>query len=264
MQFAPSSPIEPGDRQQTQELLDGLPIAAAVIGRTGANLPEIVRANDSFRALAGHDERLRGPLAADVDLLSGRAVAAAIRSVLNGGEAVQQFETDFRDRAALFRLARLTGSSKMPDQALLTIIVQDSELGSYPGSGASSLRDRLTGLPNRRAFEERVGEVLKHPNFIGGHHALLTVLVLDAGGEAADELVIAAAGRLLSSLRAGDLLARTGVGSFAILMRLDRGQPDAVELADRLGTVLAAPFRLSSGEVQLESRVDLAALVASA
>jgi GGDEF domain-containing protein len=125
------------------------------------------------------------------------------------------------------------------------------------------LRDGLTGLPNRCAFEQRVAEVLEHPNFGEGSHALLTVRLSGPEGAGAGELLIAAARRLVSALRAGDLLARTGPGSFAILTRLEPGQPDARDLAERLRTVLAAPFRLSDLEAQIDCSVEYAPLLPS-
>ena len=252
-----------------QEMLDGLPIPAAEIAR-GAGEPALIRrANESFRALAGHDERLRGALVADVPLLDRGTIGDALRSLFEGDTPFHQFETFDSEtlgrRPLVVRLARLTGTNEFPDRCLLTLLDRSLESGPEQSFRPEPARDRLTGLPNRRAFEERVGEVLGHPNFEDRSHALLSIrLAAPDTEEAADELMIASARRLLSALRAGDLLARTGPGSFAILMRLERGQPDATELAERLRNVLATPFRLSTSEVRVESTVEYAPLLAPA
>jgi diguanylate cyclase (GGDEF)-like protein len=96
------------------------------------------------------------------------------------------------------------------------------------------LRDSLTGLPNRTAFNERVEAALEDPGFQPGSHAVLVVDMRRfsrvnecVGALAGDELLIAFARRLFSALRAHDLLARTGGDEFGILLRLERprGRP---------------------------------------
>jgi diguanylate cyclase (GGDEF)-like protein len=250
-------------------MLDGLPIPAAEIARRTGEPALIRRANESFRALAGHDERLRGFLVADVPLLDRGSIGDALRSLFGGDRPFHQFETFDSEtlgrRPFVVRLARLTGTDEFPDRCLLTLLDRSLESGPEQSFRPEPARDRLTGLANRRAFEERVADVLGHPNFEDTSHALLSVRIAAPDEEgAADEVLIAAARRLLSALRAGDLLARTGQASFAILMRLERGHPDATELAERLRSVLAAPFRLSLSEARVDSSVECAPLLATA
>jgi diguanylate cyclase (GGDEF)-like protein len=132
------------------------------------------------------------------------------------------------------------------------------------------LRDTLTGLPNRFAFNERVEEILEHPNF---REATYAVVVVDMtrfsrvnecmGALAGDELLITFARRLFSTLRAGDVLARTGGDEFGILMRIERGMADALELAERIKSVLATPFRLSELEIRVDCSIGCAMLTRS-
>ncbi|HEX8442829.1 MAG TPA: hypothetical protein VF631_04195 [Allosphingosinicella sp.] len=265
MKAQPLRPAQSEAPSEGQELLDGLPIPAAELGRAPGGPALILRANDSFRSLSSYDERLRGPLVADVPLLERGQIRDALRGMFDGGASVHQFEMSDGETIgrgeSVVRLARLTGTPDFPDRCLLTLLDRSAQAAPERSFRPEQARDRLTGLPNRRAFEERVGEVLGHPNFEDTSHALLSVrLVAPAEQALADELLIAAAGRLLSALRAGDLLARSGQASFAILMRLERGQPDAMELAERLGVVLAAPFRLSVSEVAAASAVEFAPL----
>ena len=252
-----------------QEMLDGLPIPAAEIACGAGEPARIRRANESFRTLVGHDERLRGSLVADVPLLEVGPVGDALRDLWAGDTPFHQFDTfdqaALGGRAFVVRLARLSGTAEFPDRCLLSLLDRIEEIGPERSFRPDQARDPLTGLPNRHCFEERVGEVLGHPNFEARSHALLSIRLAIANEQPnSNEVMIAAARRLLSALRAGDLLARTGPASFAILTRLEPGQPDAAELAQRLGDTLATPFRLSDCELRIESAIELAPLGAVA
>src|SRR4029453_12003597 len=102
---------------------------------------------------------------------------------------------------------------------------------------AEMLRDSLTGLPNRLSFTETI-ESRGAANARDCDHAVLVVDMLrfsrineSMGSLAGDELLITFARRLISALRAGDLLARTGGNEFGILVGLKRGVADALAAA---------------------------------
>ena len=129
------------------------------------------------------------------------------------------------------------------------------------------LRDSLTGLPNRFAFNEQVDAVLADPNFREGAYAVLAVDMTrfsrvneSMGALAGDELLITFARRLVSALRPTDMLARTSGDEFGILMRLDRGISDALRAAERIKTVLTLPFRLSDLEIRVDCAIGCAML----
>jgi diguanylate cyclase (GGDEF)-like protein len=129
------------------------------------------------------------------------------------------------------------------------------------------MRDSLTGLPNRFAFNEKVEATLQRAGFAEGSHAVLAIDVVrfsrineSMGAIAGDELLITFARRILSTLDAGDVLARTGGNEFAILTGTGRGLPDALQLAGRIQLVLAAPFRLSELEIRVDCSVGCASL----
>ncbi|MFC4030700.1 putative bifunctional diguanylate cyclase/phosphodiesterase [Streptomyces polygonati] len=131
--------------------------------------------------------------------------------------------------------------------------------------------DPLTDLPNRALFTERVGRALAGRRAGDGRAAVLYV-DLDgfkgvndtAGHQAGDDLLIQAARRLQDALRSGDTAARLGGDEFAALITgPDTGEPGVREsrireIADRLRTVLSAPYRLEGGEVRVGASIGVA------
>lgn len=103
-----------------------------------------------------------------------------------------------------------------------------------------AMHDSLTGLANRRAFEEALGHAFSRFRRQGTPSALLMIdldrfkQVNDTGGHAAgDEMLCQVASLIRSSLRSSDLPARLGGDEFAILL------PGCdTELANRIATMI--------------------------
>ena len=117
--------------------------------------------------------------------------------------------------------------------------------------------DPLTGLPNRRLLEDRLGQSLASSKRSGIFGALL-FLDLDNfkplndlhGHEAGDLLLIEAANRLKSGVREMDTVARFGGDEFVVIIReLDRdvaiSRQQVAGIAEKLRHRLAEPYRLS-------------------
>ena len=125
------------------------------------------------------------------------------------------------------------------------------------------LRDSLTGLPNRLAFTETIEAAGNSRDRV--QHAVLVVDLLrfsrineSMGSLAGDELLITFARRLISALRRGDVLARTGGNEFGILVPLKRGVDDAMSAAARIQDVMTTPFDLSDLEIKIEAAIGVA------
>jgi diguanylate cyclase (GGDEF)-like protein len=114
-----------------------------------------------------------------------------------------------------------------------------------------SLRDPLTGLPNRRALGLRLEHMIERAERHGGGPAVLAVdldgfkLINDIYGHAAgDAALVEVAHRLLAALRKSDLPARVGGDEFVVLL----DDPDSPETAravgERLLLALRAPIML--------------------
>ena len=114
-----------------------------------------------------------------------------------------------------------------------------------------ALKDALTGLPNRRLFQDRVAHALAR---VQRRPEALAVLFVDLDGfkdvndtvghAAGDELLGAVAERLRATLRTADTAARLGGDEFAILIEDVQRDDEAIAVADRLLTALAVPFEL--------------------
>ena len=110
--------------------------------------------------------------------------------------------------------------------------------------------DELTGLANRRAFNEILERALaRRPD-----DRRLALLVVDLddfkavndslGHHYGDELLRLAAPRLQQAVRSGDVVARIGGDEFAVLLA-DADGPLAVRVAERLRAGFRRPFSLA-------------------
>lgn len=252
-----------------QGYLDALPIAAAIVTLDAE--PYIECANDLFRLIAEWDERLGERAISRVPILNSGPIGARLVTFMNGEEAAHQFETaDGRNVAGrhfTVRFARLKTVEGQPSRFLLSLIDKTAQVETEKSLRSEMLRDTLTGLPNRFAFNERVDAVLADPNFREGTYAVLAVDMTRfsrvnecMGALAGDELLITFARRLVSALRPTDMLARTSGDEFGILLRLDRGLSDAMRAAERIKAVLTLPFRLSDLEIRVDCAIGCAIL----
>jgi diguanylate cyclase (GGDEF)-like protein len=253
------------------DFLDALPIAAAVFAVQANGDVALAAANDGFRTLTRWDETSDGRGINDNGFLDESGIGIAIEGFLAGAETIRDFEgNDGRNvggRHFVVRIAALASAAGRGRCCLITLLDRTAQVETERNLRAEMLRDSLTGLLNRTAFNERVEAALENPAFQPGS---LAVLVLDmnrfsrvnecVGALAGDELLITFARRLVSALRGGDVLARTGGDEFGVLMRLDRGIEEALQAAERIRATLAAPFRLSELEIRIDCAIGVAIL----
>ncbi len=249
-------------------MLHALPIASAVIERTKERGLALVSYNQRF-ADAVAASTCTGLDTEEKACLQAGPVADLMHRFFDGESDADELE--FRDgegvSARYFRIklaplpARRSGDHP---RALLSLVDRTIEVQAERALRAEMLRDSLTGLPNRLAFTdfvEKAGERSESEL----EHAVLVVDMLrfsrineSMGSLAGDELLITFARRLISALRAGDLLARTGGNEFGILVSLRRGIADALAAADRIQDVMTAPFKLSELEIRVECAIGIA------
>jgi diguanylate cyclase (GGDEF)-like protein len=143
-------------------------------------------------------------------------------------------------------------------------------LEAHDAAVATSLRDPLTGLPNRALFIDRLDRALARTNRSANSLAVLFVFVdLDdfkavndsLGHEQGDALLVVIAERLKTALRTStDTPARLGGDEFTVLLE-DLTDPDeATHVAERIARAVRAPVMLQGGEVVISASIGIAAL----
>ena len=255
-------------------LLDALPIAAGVVGLRDDGAMWLVAWNRPLeQAVRSSNEDIFDP--ANMALLREGRISGLLRDFLNGNYAgVASDELEFRDgdgvgaRHFRMKLAPLPNAANGSPRCLVSLVDRTVEVRAERSLRAEMLRDSLTGLPNRLGFTETIEQVGKAEiaPLVGPiEHAVLVVDLLrfsrineSMGSLAGDELLITFARRLMSTLRSGDVLARTGGNEFGVLVGIRRGRDDALAAAERIQQVLTQPFRLSELEIKVECAIGAA------
>jgi diguanylate cyclase (GGDEF)-like protein len=125
--------------------------------------------------------------------------------------------------------------------------------------------DALTGLPNRTLFAREAQGAIDAARATGRTAGVLFVDLDDfkvvndtMGHSVGDELLVAVAARLSSSVRESDTAARLGGDEFALLID-DAADPEAVDaFAERIVISFTEPFRLSDTKVLATVTVGVA------
>ncbi|WP_082122420.1 diguanylate cyclase domain-containing protein [Arsukibacterium sp. MJ3] len=122
--------------------------------------------------------------------------------------------------------------------------------------------DPLTGLPNRRYFEEKFAEHLAglQKNDQSNNSLALFVIDLDGfklindtyGHAAGDRVLIALAKRLKHTIRNNELLARIGGDEFALLAHIQHDD-DVPAIAERIYQVTVQPLNITLSENSSET-----------
>jgi diguanylate cyclase (GGDEF)-like protein/PAS domain S-box-containing protein len=122
--------------------------------------------------------------------------------------------------------------------------------------------DALTGLPNRREFENRLRGALDRPQDSNYHHAVLYLdvdqfkVVNDTCGHAAgDEMLRQVSNLLRPGLRAGDTIARLGGDEFGVLLEHCPPEP-ALRIAEGLRRSVA-DFKFTWGTRSFSTSVSI-------
>lgn len=178
------------------------------------------------------------PLGRLVEAVKQMAAGNLDVSVPNSGagEEMQALESGFNTMASSIADAHKTLQARV-DEATALLAHQ-------------ALHDPLTGLPNRRAFEQALEDAVAGSRRAGDHGVLCFIdldrfkIVNDTCGHAAgDELLRRIARLIRQRVRAEDLICRIGGDEFALILQ---GCPpsDAIRIAEGLREAVAA-FRFT-------------------
>lgn len=125
--------------------------------------------------------------------------------------------------------------------------------------------DKLTGLPNRRLFFERLEQMVVEGERYGSKFALL-FLDLDGfkeindryGHDAGDEVLIAAGNRLQECVRKSDTVARMGGDEFTIIIRNAEDRKSIHGVVKKIHDVLQKAITIDSFECSVNSSIGVA------
>lgn len=124
-----------------------------------------------------------------------------------------------------------------------------------------AVRDPLTGLGNRLAFDEGLAQLYRQQ----GAGALLYLDLDDfkrvndsLGHGAGDELLRVLAARLSQFAGAGDISARIGGDEFGLLLTTRTSRAEIAELASDIAFAVAEPVRIGTSEVRVGTCIGIA------
>ncbi len=128
-----------------------------------------------------------------------------------------------------------------------------------------AFHDSLTGLPNRRSFNDQLARTVVRAREEPGMTFAVMFLDFDRfklindslGHSAGDEFLEQVARRIRALLRPQDLVARLGGDEFAVLTDHIAGEPEALRLADRLLLALREPFNVFGTELNTSASIGI-------
>ena len=238
--------------------IDALPVPAALIRPMARGNFRLHASNAAFDRLSLSPAGVEAP----IEML--RAIERASQYTDESQEFSCQLGEGPAARDLRGSIGPLPTESGDDGLFLLTLIDRTQEMMTERNLRRELVSDSLTGLPNRAGFEELV-EQRSITDVGAADHA---ILLLDLarfsrinehiGPMAGDELIITVARRLKSSLRSGDILARTGGDEFAISTRVVGGRADVREMARRIRGCFDHPFRIGELKVSVDCALGCA------
>ncbi|MEO8806718.1 MAG: bifunctional diguanylate cyclase/phosphodiesterase [Burkholderiaceae bacterium] len=128
-----------------------------------------------------------------------------------------------------------------------------------------AFHDSLTGLPNRRRFQEQLAQMLERVRAEPRRQFGLMFLDFDRfklindslGHAVGDEFLMAVARRIQNHMRPGDVVARLGGDEFAILAEDLDCERYAATLAERLLEVLRQPLQIAGHDIVTSASIGI-------
>jgi diguanylate cyclase (GGDEF)-like protein/PAS domain S-box-containing protein len=202
----------------------------------------------------------------DGSTFAGRAVGRRVDS----GGAEQQWIWIVEDvtaeremRAALERMVAERTQELVSANRRLEAEIYDRKQAEERAQHLAD-HDPLTGLPNRRLLEDRLGQAIARGGRTQKPTAVMFVdldhfkAINDTLGHAVGDLVLKeVAERLVRQLRSADTVCRLGGDEFVVVLPEIARASDAAPVAQKILEAVAQPFRVEDRELQISASIGI-------
>ena len=239
--------------------------------RCGLQMPHITHVMSLDAALNKLDKEKFDAVILDVNLPDSKGIST-IESmqqsypktpiVVLSGQDNEAFALDILNRGVQDYLVKWEGDGRTIMRSIRYAIERkraELELGFL------SRHDALTGVPNRQYLREQLERALGRARRAARKVGLLSIdldrfksINETLGQQAGDSLLIEAARRLQSSLRAGDVLARLGADEFAVVIEDLDGAVELEVIARKLLAAFETPLHVGERDINITISMGVA------
>jgi len=232
---------------------------------------DVIRVNDTLAGLLGHEPQwfLGKPL---VFRFEDEADRTRILGLLDAGhgELRAEMALGHSDGRSLRGLVALSWMHEHDGGRVLLAQIEDvtARRAAEQRLTELALHDELTGLANRRLLIERCEQAFTRARSGRGESTSVAALFIDldgfkpindrAGHDTGDQVLIAVAGDLLTTLRPTDTVARVGGDEFVVLLERDDGLAYLRTVAERITTTIRRQVTTDTDSLTLSASVGIA------
>jgi len=183
------------------------------------------------------------------------------------------FSQEFRLRRAggayrwyLLRARAIAGEDNIASRLIGTLSDVTAIKRSEDRLLVDAVRDRVTGLPNRALFIDRLDRAMRRASAQGNDELFVLVIDLDRfknvndglGHEVGDSLLNVIGSRLAQMIGTDDTLARLANDQFGIIFNGETPVREIIEVADNLRQIVAVPINVRPREIFLTASIGVA------